>query len=96
MLARLNLPMTPEAATGLGLPASLLTAASAATPRPLRLAAAEKAFRAGVLPVPLLADILDLSTFTPAGTRWGAGAGAGRTLDECTRAYPRGSEDRKQ
>jgi len=65
MLARLNLPMTPDAATGLGLPASLLTAASTATPRPLRLAAAEKAFRAGVLPVSLLMELLDTAMFTP-------------------------------
>jgi hypothetical protein len=43
----------------------LLTAASVATTRPLRVAAAEKAFRAGILPAPLLADILDLSAFTP-------------------------------
>ena len=65
MMARLKLPMTPDAATGLGLPASLLTAASVTTTRPLRVAAAEKAFRAGILPAPSLADILDLSVFTP-------------------------------
>jgi hypothetical protein len=65
MMARLNLPMTTETATGLGLPASLITAASAASPRPLRVAAAERTLRAGVLPVPLLAEILDTASFTP-------------------------------
>jgi hypothetical protein len=65
MMARLNLPLTTDTATGLGLPASLLTTASTASPRPLRVAAAEKALRAGVLPIPLLAEILDTSAFTP-------------------------------
>jgi hypothetical protein len=64
MMARLNLPMTAEIATGLGLPASLLTAASAASPRPLRVAAAEKTLRAGMLPVPLLTEVLDTASFT--------------------------------
>ena len=65
MMARLKLPMTADTATGLGLPASLLTAASVNTPRPLRVAAAEKAFRAGVLPPPLLGEILDSASFSP-------------------------------
>jgi hypothetical protein len=65
MLARLKLPMTAEIATNLGLPASLTAAASPATPRALRMAAAEKALRAGMLPIPVLAEILDLASFTP-------------------------------
>lgn len=64
MLAKQNLPLTPEMATALGSPASLLTATSMATPRPLRVAAAEKLLRAGALPTPVLADILDSATFT--------------------------------
>jgi hypothetical protein len=65
MMSKQQLPMTPEIATGLGTPASLLTAMSMATPRPLRVAAAEKLLRAGALPTPVLADILDSATFTP-------------------------------
>ncbi len=65
MLARLNLPMNAEISTSLGLPESLMAAASANTPRPLRIAAAEKALRGGVLPTPLLAEILDLTNFSP-------------------------------
>jgi len=65
MLARLNLPMNAEISTSLGLPESLMAAASANTPRPLRIAAGEKALRAGVLPTPLLAEILDLTNFSP-------------------------------
>ncbi len=66
MLARLNLPMNAEMAVSLGLADSLMVAASAATPPPLRIAAAEKLLRAGVLPTDLFAEILDLTTFTPA------------------------------
>ena len=65
MLARLKLPMNGEIATRLGLPDSLMAAASAETPVPLRIAAAERALRAGVLPTDLLAQILELTTFTP-------------------------------
>jgi hypothetical protein len=65
MMARLKLPMTAEMATGLGLPASLITAASGTTPYPFRVAAAEKALRAGVLPTPLLGEILDTVSFAP-------------------------------
>ena len=66
MLARLNLPMNAEIATRLGLPESLMTAASIETPPPLRIAAAERALRAGVLPTDLFAQILELTTFTSA------------------------------
>ena len=65
MLARLNLPMNAEIATSLGLPDSLMAAASAQTPPTWRIAAAEKALRAGVLPTELLAQILELTTFGP-------------------------------
>jgi hypothetical protein len=65
MMARLKLPMTVEMATGLGFPAGLLTAVSATTPRVLRVAAAEKALRAGALLPALLADVLDTVSFTP-------------------------------
>ena len=64
MMARLKLPMTVEMATGLGFPAGLLTIASATTPRGLRVAAAEKALRAGASPPALLADVLDTASFT--------------------------------
>lgn len=63
MLARLKLPMTAEIATNVGLPGSLITASSMATPAAIRMAAAEKALRAGVLPKDVLEQILDLSKF---------------------------------
>lgn len=66
MLARLNLPMNAEIAAGLGLPESLMAAASTQTPPALRIAAAEKALRAGVLPTDLLVRILELTSFAPA------------------------------
>jgi len=65
MLARLNLPMNAEMAVSLGLADSLMAAGSAPTPPQLRIAAAEKLLRAGVLPTGLLAQILDLPTFAP-------------------------------
>jgi len=65
MLARLNLPMNAEIAVSLGLADSLAAAASTQTPPGLRIAAAEKALRAGVLPTDLFAQILDLTTFAP-------------------------------
>ena len=65
MLARLKLPMTAEIGTGLGLPGSLMAAGSAATAKAIRVAAAERALRAGVLPTPVLGEILDLASFTP-------------------------------
>ena len=65
MLSRLNLPMNAEMAVSLGLADSLMVAQSAATPAPLRIAAAEKLLRAGVLPTDLFGDILDLTTFAP-------------------------------
>jgi hypothetical protein len=65
MLARLKLPMTREIATEIGLPGSLIAAASMTTPPEVRIAAAEKAFRAGVLPPAILEQVLDLSTFAP-------------------------------
>jgi hypothetical protein len=65
MLARLNLPMNAEIAVSLGLWDSLMAAASTQTPPALRIAAAEKALRAGVLPTDLLSQVLDLTSFTP-------------------------------
>ena len=65
MMARLKLPMTAQIGTGLGLPAGLLAASSAETPRATRVAAAEKALRVGALPTPLLGEILDQASFTP-------------------------------
>lgn len=65
MLSRLNLPMNAEMAVSLGLADSLMVASSTATPAPLRIAAAEKLLRAGVLPTDLFGDILDLATFAP-------------------------------
>jgi hypothetical protein len=66
MLARLNLPMNSEIATGLGLAESLVAAASTATPPPLRIAAAERALRAGALPSDVLAQVLGLTPFASA------------------------------
>jgi hypothetical protein len=65
MLQKLKLPIPPEIESALGLPGSLAAAASAETPRSARIAAAEKALRAGVLPTPLLGEILDTYTFAP-------------------------------
>jgi hypothetical protein len=65
MLTRLNLPMGPEVATGLNLSASLIAAAQASNPVALRIVAAERALRAGVLPNELFGAILDLTAFTP-------------------------------
>jgi hypothetical protein len=65
MLARLNLPMNAEMAVSLGLADSLMVAASAPTPPALRIAAAEKALRAGALPTELFAQILELMVTTP-------------------------------
>ena len=66
MLSRLSLAMNAEMAVSLGLADSLMAARSAATPPPLRIAAAEKLLRAGALPTDLFGDILDLTTFAPA------------------------------
>jgi hypothetical protein len=44
----------------------LIAAASPATPAPLRIAAAERALRAGALPSDVLAQVLELRSFTPA------------------------------
>jgi len=63
MLVHLKLPMTNEVATQIGLPGSLLAAASMQSPPQIRIAAAEKALRAGVLPVPVLQQVLDLTNF---------------------------------
>jgi hypothetical protein len=65
MLARLNLPVNAEIATGLGLAESLMTAASTATPPPLRIGAAERALRAGALPTDVLAQVIELTSFAP-------------------------------
>ena len=64
MMNKQMLPLTPDIATGLGSPATLLTAMSMATPRPLRVLAAEKLLPLGALPAPVFADILDSATFT--------------------------------
>ncbi len=65
MLSRLKLPMTTEVATQIGLPGSLIAAASTPTPAEIRISAAEKALRAGMLPLPVFAQVLDLSGFAP-------------------------------
>ena len=65
MMARLKLPMTAEIATNLGMPASLTAAASSASATAIRVAAAEKALRAGMLSALLFGEILDLTSFTP-------------------------------
>jgi hypothetical protein len=65
MMARLKLPMTSDIAVNDGLAASLIAAASPQTTRTVRVAAAERALRAGVLPKALLGQVLDLTTFPP-------------------------------
>jgi hypothetical protein len=65
MLARQKLPMTREIAVDIGLTGSLIAAASPVTPPQIRIAAAEKALRAGVLPSHVLEQVLDLSVFAP-------------------------------
>lgn len=65
MLAHLKLPMTNEIGTDIGLPGSLIAAASVETPALIRIAAAERALRAGVLPVAVLQQVLDLTSFSP-------------------------------
>lgn len=64
MLVHLKLPLTTEIATGIGLPGSLIAASSMETPAQIRIAAAEKALRAGVLPVAVLQQVLDLTGFS--------------------------------
>ncbi len=64
MLVHLKLPMTNEIATQIGLPGSLIAAASMESPPQIRIAAAEKALRAGVLPVATLQQVLDLTSFS--------------------------------
>lgn len=64
MLMHLKLPMTNEIATEIGLPGSLITAASMESSAEIRIAAAEKALRAGVLPVAVLQQVLDLTSFS--------------------------------
>jgi len=63
LLDRFGLPMNEAIATGLSVSASLIAARSTATAKELRLAAAEKALRAGALPNDLLASVLDLEKF---------------------------------
>lgn len=65
MLVHLKLPMTNEIGTDIGLPGSLIAASSIETPAPIRIAAAERTVRAGVLPVAVLEQVLDLTSFSP-------------------------------
>jgi hypothetical protein len=64
MLMHLKLPMTNEIATEIGLPGSLITAASMESSAQIRIAAAEKALRSGVLPVAVLQEVLNLTSFS--------------------------------
>jgi hypothetical protein len=65
MLARLKLPMTSDLAVNNGLAASLIAAASVQSSRGVRIAAGERALRAGVLPKTVLDEILGLTMFAP-------------------------------
>jgi hypothetical protein len=65
MMARLKLPMTSALAANNGLASSLIAAGSAPSTRAVRVVAAEKALRAGVLPKATLEQVLDLTTFGP-------------------------------
>lgn len=64
MLVHLKLPMTNEIATDIGLPGSLIAASSMETPPQIRIGAAEKALRAGLLPLGVLQQVLDLTSFS--------------------------------
>ena len=64
MMQRLKLAMN-AAVANLGTAGALIAAQSAATPREVRIAAAEKALRAGALPPSTLAQVLDLVGFKP-------------------------------
>jgi hypothetical protein len=63
MVARLKLPMTSALAANNGLASSLIGAGSAQSTRAVRVLAAEKALRAGVLPKATLEQVLDLTSF---------------------------------
>jgi hypothetical protein len=63
ILQRQKLPIPAEMGSALGLAANLAIAASPVTPKQARIAGAEKALRAGVLPTPLLGEILDTYSF---------------------------------
>jgi hypothetical protein len=65
MLQKLKLPVLPEIEAELGVFGSLSAAASVETPAVSRVQAAEKAMRAGILPTPVLARVLDTYSFTP-------------------------------
>ena len=65
MMQRLKLPLTREVVE-LGTPGAFLVAQSAATPRPIRIAAAEEALRAGALAPQTLAQVLDFIRVKPA------------------------------
>jgi hypothetical protein len=65
MMVRLKLPLTREVIE-LRTPGAFIVAQSAATPKPVRMAAAEEALRAGALPPATLAQVLDFIAFKPA------------------------------
>jgi hypothetical protein len=64
MMQRLKLPM-PREVVELGTPGAFIAAQSVATAKPIRIAAAEEALRAGALPPEALARVLDFITFKP-------------------------------
>jgi hypothetical protein len=65
MLVRLGLPIPANAVAALGMPVSVIAASSMETAPEIRRAAAERAFRAGVLVPETMAEILSFREFTP-------------------------------
>jgi hypothetical protein len=65
LLVRLDAPLPENVVNGLGMPAALIGAASRATTKEIRIAAADRALRGGALPTRMLPEILDLYTFMP-------------------------------
>lgn len=65
LLVRLHLPIPALFTRELGLPADLLAVASVQTAKEVRLASAERAFRAGALTPDMLKQSLDLIAFKP-------------------------------
>jgi hypothetical protein len=65
LLLRLQAPLPENVVMTLGMPAMLIAAATPATEKEIRIAAAEAAFRAGSLPARMLPEIFALAEFTP-------------------------------
>jgi hypothetical protein len=80
MMGKQQLALTPEIATGLGSPASLLAATSMTTPRPVRVVAAERLLRMGALPTPCARGHSGFRDIHRTRTRWRSGARSHRAV----------------